>query len=288
MIIGYLYSEKIEKNEEEFIRICKEKDLDVVMLDISRPSTIDSQKFQEMEQCDIIYNDSGQDYAIQFIKIFEELGIKVIDSSKAYIDENKWNFYQKCVKYGIPAPLTIKLSKNDDDIKKELTEFNHWPVILKRVRGTWGEFVARANNVDEAIAVVEGFWEKGKTRNIPIIAQEFINSFSYRVTYIGDEVVQTAIKENNNWKCTGVYAKNFKTFDIDPALKDIVQKIMKYTDIKICGIDLLKRENNWFVIESNAEPALDFFEIERSILINKIVELLIRECSQECELLTLA
>lgn len=279
--IGYIYSGNIEKNEEDFIKICKEKDLDLVMLDITNPSSIDSKQVQEMEICDIIYNDSGKEYAIQFIKIFEEIGIKVIDSSKSYQDENKWNFYQKCIKYNIPSPLTIKLSKNIEQIKQELIEFNHWPVILKRVRGTWGEFVSRANNVDEAVAVVEKFWNKGGSKHIPIIAQEFVDSFSYRVTYIGNEILQTAIKENNNWKCTGVYATKFKTFDIDPKLKDIVNKIIKYTDIKICGIDLLKRGDEWVVIEVNAEPALDFFEIERTTLINKVIDLLIELSSQK-------
>lgn len=280
-VIGYIHSGKLGKNENDFLRISKEKGLEVRLLNISQ--SIDLKELQEMELCDIVYNDSGEDFAIEFIKIFENMGIPVMESSKAYFDENKWNFYEKCIKYGIPAPLTIKLSKNVEDIKKQLIEFNHWPVILKRVRGTWGEFVARANNVDEAVAVVEGFWNRGGTKHIPIIAQEFVDSFSYRVTYIGDEILQTAIKENNNWKCTGVYAKNFKTFDIDPTLKDIVQRIMKHTDIKICGIDLLKKGDEWLVIEANAEPALDFFEIERTMLIEKIIDLLIKECPQEPE-----
>jgi len=270
-VIGYIHSGRLTKGQEDFIEISINKRVEIVLIDISN---VDKLNFEIISCCDIIYNDSGEEFAIKCIKIFEEMGITVVESSKTYQDENKWNFYQKCVKYDIPAPTTIKLAKNIENIKQQLTEFNHWPVILKRVRGTWGEYVARANTIDEAIQVVEKFWDKG-TKKIPIIAQEFIDSFSYRVTYIGDEVVQTAIKENNNWKCTGVYAKNFKTFDIDPQLKEIVNKIMKYSDIKICGIDLLKRGDQWLVIEINAEPALDFFEIERLTLISKIIDLLI-------------
>ena len=276
MKIGYIHSSRLTRHQEDFIRISNDKNIDLILIDISDINNLD---FQVIQNCDIIYNDSGEDFAIQYIKIFEDMDIPVIDSSKSYQDENKWNFYEKCVKYDISTPLTIKLSKDVEQIKKELTEFNHWPVILKRVRGTWGEYVAKANNLDEALSIIERFWEKGN-KKIPIIAQEFIDSFSYRVTYIGDEVVQTAIKENNNWKCTGVYAKKFKTFDIDDKLKEIIKKIMRYTDIKICGIDLLKRGDEWLVIEVNAEPALDFFEIERETLISKVLDLLIH--NQSC------
>lgn len=270
--IGLMHSGKLTNSQADFIQISNNKNIDVILIDISDGNI----NFEDVQRCNIIYNDSGEEFAIQYIKMFESMGLPVIDSSRSYNDENKWNFYQKCIKYNIPAPLTIKLSKDMENIKEELISFNHFPVILKRVRGTWGEYVARANNLEEAVSVIEKFWDKG-TKKIPIIAQEFIDSFSYRVTYIDHEVVQTAIKENNNWKCTGVYAKNFKTFYIDENLKVIINKIMKHTDIKICGIDLLKKGNDWVVIEVNSEPALDFFEIERLTLISKIIDLLLEK-----------
>ncbi|MFA5856966.1 MAG: ATP-grasp domain-containing protein [Candidatus Pacearchaeota archaeon] len=272
LTIGYLYSGKIGKNEESFLKISKEKNLDVVLFDVTKP--VDEMDLLEIQKCDVIFNDSGDDFAINFVRIFEEMGKKVVESSKAYQNENKWNFNQICKRNNIPTPETILLSKDLEIARVQLTEFNHWPVILKRVKGTWGEYVEKAENIDNAIEVINRLWEKGGEK-LPIIAQDFMDSFSYRVTYIKDEIVQTAIKENNNWKCTGVYARNFKRFDVDSELKDIVQKIMNTFDIKICGIDLLKKDNHWYVIEVNTEPALDFFEEEREVLITKIIDLLI-------------
>jgi glutathione synthase/RimK-type ligase-like ATP-grasp enzyme len=86
--------------------------------------------------------------------------------------------------------------------------------------------------------------------------------------------VQTAIKENNNWKCTGVYAQNFKKFEIDDNLKSVIEKLMKSFDIKICGVDLLKRGDDWIVIEVNSEPALDFFPEETDWIIRKEIALI--------------
>ncbi len=109
------------------------------------------------------------------------------------------------------------------------------------------------------------------------IAQEFIKSPSYRVMTIGDEIVQTAIKENKGWEATGVYANHFKKFEVDKELKKIIEKIIKVFGIKICGVDFLKKGNNWLVLEINSQPGLDFFPAERKELISKILDFIKKE-----------
>ena len=47
--------------------------------------------------------------------------------------------------------------------------------------------------------------------------------------------------------------------------------------INVCGIDILKRGNQWLILEINTVPALDFFETEREMLVNKILDLLIKK-----------
>jgi len=272
-VIGYIYSSKIGRNGESFLKIAKMKDIDVILFDIS--AEIDERNLAEMDVCDVIYNDSGEDYAIFFTKIFESMGKIVVESSKAFYDENKWNTFVKCKKFNIPTPRTILLSNDIEIAKQQLIEFCEWPVIIKRVIGTWGEFVRKAENLDQAVLVIQELFDKGG-KKFPLIAQQFVESSSYRVTFIGKEIVQTAIKENNSWKCTGVYARNFKRFDVDDDLKEIVNKIMDNFNINICGIDLHLNDGKWYVIEVNTEPALDFFEDEREILINKIIDLLVK------------
>jgi len=271
-VLGILISgREMPDTTQRLITLAKESFMEVLILNIT--SEVSQEDLEKMIVCDIIFNDSGEDYAINYIKIFENIGIPVVESSKALIQENKWNFYKICVKNNIPAPKSILLDTDLEVAKKQLEEFNCWPVILKRVVGTWGDYVQKAENVDEAIEVMKKFWEKGN-QVMSIIAQEFVDSFSYRVTYIDDEIVQTAIKENNNWKCTGVYAQNFKKFDIDDNLKQVINKIMSSFDIKICGVDLLKRGDEWVVIEVNTEPALDFFQDETDFLLKKEIALI--------------
>src|SRR3989338_8981659 len=100
-------------------------------------------------------------------------------SSKAYYyTEDKWMFFVKCKENNLPVPKTNLLSKNLNLIKRELEEFNCWPVILKRIEGACGDYVEKADNYREALRIIKRFRKKGG-RSIPIIAQELIKSPSY-------------------------------------------------------------------------------------------------------------
>ena len=273
-VFGYIYDgQSIGKDEEIFLKLAPKKNVDLVMFNISKEIN-EKELENQVKRCDVIFNNSGEEFAYEIIKTFEALGKKVIDSSKTYYyTEDKWIFFLKCKENNIPTPETILLSENVNIAKKDLKNFNHWPVVLKRVWGTMGEYVEKADNMAEAEKIIKEFWEKGSEK-LPVIAQELIHSPSYRITIIGGEVVQTALKENKGWKSTGVYEKEFKKFEIDKELNKIVKKLVKIVNINVCGIDLLKKEDKWKVLEVNSTPAFDFFEDEREFLISKVFDLL--------------
>jgi len=280
-MIGYIYSDKKLKGDEKaFIKVAKKKNVGLIFFNLL-------ENFDEIElekkakKCDIFYNNSSEPFALEFLKTLEALGKKVIDSSKiGYYIEDKWMFYLKCKKNKIPIPKTILLSENLNFAKKDLKKFNHWPVILKRIEGTWGDYVDKADNLNDAGRIIKHFWKKGSEKK-PIIAQEFIHSPSYRITTIGDKIVQTAIKKNYGWKCTGVYEKKYDKFKIDSELNKIIKKLLKIIKINVCGIDLIKKQDKWIVLEVNSSPGLDFFEKERNQLVEKIIDLLLKKLKQK-------
>lgn len=273
--IGILFDERQSLGEEEkiFVNLAKKKKIKIVMMNISKIK--DEKEIKDkIKNCKVIFNNTGEGFGIEIAKTIEALGKKVVDSPKTYyFVEDKWMFFVKCKEHGIPIPETILLSENIQIAKSELKKFKKWPVILKRVYGTWGEYVEKADNLNQAERIIKKFWKKGSER-VPLIAQEFIRSPSYRVTLIGDKIIQTAIKENIGWKSTGVYEKKFEKFKVDKNLKEIIKKIKKFSGISICGIDFLKKEKQWIVIEINAEPGLDFFKNERKKLIGKVLNFL--------------
>jgi ribosomal protein S6--L-glutamate ligase len=276
-VIGYIFCERnLGKDEKFFLKEAKKRNINLIMFNLLKKM---NQKDIERKakKCKIIFNNSAEEFAPEFSKTLEELGKKVVDSSKAYYyTEDKWLFYLECKKHKILCPQTILLSENIHIAKEELKDFNHWPVILKRIYGTQGEFVDKANNLEQAEKIIEKFWKKGSER-LPIIAQECIISPCYRVTVIGNEIVQTALKKHRGWKATGVYAKITKKFRISKKLRKLINQVTNVIDIKVCGIDLLKKNNKWYVLEVNSTPAFDFFEDERQMLIGKVLDLLEKE-----------
>ena len=50
-----------------------------------------------------------------------------------------------------------------------------------------GEYVGKAKGMGEAEELIKKFWKKGAEK-LPIIAQEFVKSPSYRVTVIGNRI----------------------------------------------------------------------------------------------------
>ncbi len=272
--IGYIFNEPHLKNEEKsFLRIAKKKGIELMMINAAKD--LDEEEIRKkIRNCDLVFNNSAETFSEEIAKTIEELGKKVIESSKSfYYDEDKWMFFLKCKKYRIPTPKTILLSQNVSIAKKELEKFNQWPLVLKRIEGTNGEYVEKADNLTEAKKIIRRFWKRGSER-LPIIAQEFILSHvCYRATIINNKIVQTAIKESKNWKESGISVYSKKKFNIDEQLKKIVRKISKAFNLHIYGIDLFKVNGKWIVLEINSEPSFDFFKNKREI--NRMIGLVL-------------
>jgi len=282
--IGYIFNEPyLRKDEKIFLEVAKKKKVDLVMINTAKDLREEREEFKEkIKKCDIFFNNSAEDFALEIVKTIEELGKRVIEPSKEfYYIEDKWMFFLKCKEHKIPTLRTILLSQNWNIIKKELEEFKEWPVILKRIEGTNGEYVDKADNLKEAEKIINRFWKKGSNR-LPIIAQEFVHSPSFRVTVIGNKIVQTAIKNSKGWKATGVYLeeKNVKKFFVDKEIKIIINKINKVFKMKIYGVDLFKNNGKWLVLEINSAPGLDFFHKEEKILVGEILDLLKKEAKK--------
>ena len=68
-----------------------------------------------------------------------------------------------------------------------------------------------------------------------------------------------------------MFSENFDKFKIDKELKKILAKIIRFTPINICGVDLLKKNGKWLVLEVNSTPSLDFFDEEYEHLVGLVL-----------------
>jgi len=276
-VIGYIYYNlEFSIEDKLFIKVAKKKGIELVFFNLEEEIN-EAEMEDKIKRCSVIYNNTEDLLGLELVKTFEELGKKVIEpSSVFYYTEDKWMFALKCKEAKIPCPETILLPLNLVRAKQELEKFHQWPVVLKRIDKSRGRFVEKADNLDEAVLVIRKYWRKSSER-IPIIAQEFVKSYSYRILAFDGKVVQVALKRGSGWKLTGEYSKRFGRFKIDAELKKIVKKTAAMTKIRILGIDVLRKKKKWFVLEANAQPDFRFFESEHEKLVQKTLNILKKE-----------
>lgn len=272
--IGFITNTRLPNIEDKkFKRLAKKVGVDLIVFNAAKGMNLPELE-AKTKACDIIFNDEADYISLELAKTLETLGGRVVELSKTfYYTEDKWLTYLKCLKHRIPVPKTMLLSTDFVSIKKELKDFNQFPVVLKRIEGFRGYFVDKADNIKEAVEVIKKFWKKGENK-FPILAQEFVHSHSYRVLLIDNKVIQTAIKKSDNWKATGTASCRFYKFKIDAELRRILQKLKKITDIAICGYDFAKRNGHWLLIEINAQPSYKFFDNEYDLVIEKVLRYL--------------
>lgn len=201
--------------------------------------------------------------ALEMTKTFEGMGKHVIDSSRSfYYKEDKWLFYQTCVKHHLPTPITYYIPRDIAASRAKLRQIlDDGPVVFKGVFSDTGRAVKRALTYEDALHVIKSLHKK--TGLMPLVAQRYIahGKVSYRVTLAGDRIIQAIVKYGKNWKEGKLYWKNekYRTFKPDRKLSALCVKTAKAFGMEWCGIDLMKdADGKWHLIEVNSCPSMDF------------------------------
>jgi glutathione synthase/RimK-type ligase-like ATP-grasp enzyme len=201
--------------------------------------------------------------SLELTKTFEGMGKRVVDSSKSYYyGEDKWMFYQQCVKHKLPTPLTYYIPRDIAASRTKLKRvLDEGPVVFKGILSDTGKAVKRALTYDDALRVLKTL--RKKTGTMPIIAQRYIphGTVSYRVTLAGDKIIQSIVKQGKNWKEGKLFWKNenYRTFKPDAKLVKLCKKTAKVFSLDWCGIDLMRdAAGKWHLIEVNSCPSMDF------------------------------
>ena len=201
--------------------------------------------------------------ALEMCKTFEGLGKRVIDSSKSfYYGEDKWMFYQQCVKHRLPTPMTYYIPRDIVASRTKLKQIlDEGPVVFKGTFSDTGRAVKRALTYEDALRVIKSLHKK--VGIMPLIAQRFVDhgKVSYRVTLAGDKIIQSVVKVGKNWKEGKLFWKNekYRRFTPDKKLAALCRKTAKVFGLEWCGIDLMRdAKGKWYLIEVNSCPSMDF------------------------------
>lgn len=167
--------------------------------------------------------------------------------------------HQKCynfAKKNILQPKTWYFLNNKQISKLKILTY---PLIAKHKLGRKSENIYMIKNFKKA----EEFFLKNNLENYLI--QEFIPTFSYiRVFVVGDEVLGAMEREKKNKIPEPGQKTNpgTKSHQI-PLNKQLIEISLNGTKAEkndICGVDIIKYKNKYYLIEANRSPMFKSFE----------------------------
>lgn len=278
MAIGYIYiANRITPEERALFDYAKRWRVKIIPINAVKCQS-PLQLSRIAKKCRVAILNSAEPMAMEMAKVLEYYGTKILDSTNAfYYSENKWMFYVKCRRHKIPVPRTILIPYNIRNARKELKQLlKSGAIIIKGVDTSNGDFVERAKNIKQAMSLIKKI--RGKT-HAPIIAQEYIKNCHkvYRVLIIGDKVVQSIIKRSKGWKCTGAYLYDYiPNFTPTPKLKKMCLKMTRFLNLPWCGIDVMRKNNQWVFIEANSSPGMEFLDDDMPKMYQELLKYVVK------------
>jgi len=156
--------------------------------------------------------------------------------------------------HAIPMPKTY-ISSTISTARELLSKLSY-PIIMKFPQGTQGKGVMFADSFGSASSILDALSALKQS----FIIQEYVDTggTDVRALVVGDKVVATmARKSTGDEKRANIHAGGVgESYELDSYSKDICIKAARATGVEICGVDLLERNKDHLVIETNISPGL--------------------------------
>lgn len=282
-VVGVSYAKTSNRNRSQyktFFSLLRKK-VDMVLLPVEnyiRKEEIESKVSKCSLFLDYATYEPYTQIGIELVKTIEHFGVKVINPTKSfYYQEDKWMFYLHCLRHRIPTPETYLLSgEATENIKFLEGILAKGKLVLKAVDSDKGLCVEKVHNLRRVIQVIRKLREKTDSA---LIAQRFLGGHKecWRVTVIGDKVVQGVVKKGGSWKVSGARHKKIELFSVPQELKNLAVKVSKAMEMPWCGIDLIEHDGKWQVLEVNGRPSMSMILSDRKRVLNELVNYLYRE-----------
>ena len=241
MKIGLLYS-RIRKDEKLLLNELRERDHDVVKIDVRKQQFSISDPPSEFEDLDLVLDrclaTSRSLYATKFAEAYD---VPVVNSPEtAEICADKVKNSLALEQADIPTPNTeVAFTK---DAALEIVEEFGYPCILKPVVGSWGRLMAKLDTRDAAEAVLEHKETLGHYEHKIFYIQEFVDKpgRDIRVLATDGEPVAAMVRSSDHWLTNAAKGAKTDTFELDDEALDLVERASEAVGGGLLGIDLME------------------------------------------------
>lgn len=231
----------------------------------------------------IITRQTGMTYqSHSLLQFLQHQDIRVINTSQAIHNaEDKYATTQCLSQAKIPIPKTILLQPQTT--QNYLTQNIGFPFVIKTIYGAKGDGVFLVTPSSSYASTLEKI--KNTTKDIPLLAQEFIASSrgrDLRVFVVGDKAIGCVQRSSANpekqFKANVALGGTATYIEITPEIEKIAVQSTKALGLDIAGVDLLFTNNGYTVCEVNSSPSFEGFEKDAHVNVpRKILEYTIKD-----------
>jgi ribosomal protein S6--L-glutamate ligase len=173
---------------------------------------------------------------------------------------------------GVPVPKTLILNskKRDDIISKSVELVGGYPCVIKKVTGSEGRYVGLVNSRKELDDFIEGLPNKSISGKKGVLLQEYIaesKGTDFRVYCVGKEVLG-AIKRTSSgedFRANVSLGGKAEKAEVPKEMEKFAKKIMKKGGFLFAGIDFIKSNGGYLVVEVNTSADFKGFETATGI-----------------------
>jgi RimK family alpha-L-glutamate ligase len=227
---------------------------------------------------DFIYsigNDEKNKYILYFFKNNSKAKIWPDDLDL----DDKFNEGVFLSSLGVATPKTILMNnKNNENIERLSIEIGGFPFVIKKVSGSEGKYVSLVKSKEDVLNFIKKLPHPSITGKKNIIFQEYLKNSKgtdFRVFCVGDKILG-AIKrtsQNGDFRANISLGGKAEKFDLNPEMLDYSEKIIKNGKFLLVGIDFIKNNDKYLVIEINNSANFEGFEKSTGIdVAGKIVD----------------
>ncbi len=255
-IIGNLNS----KNTQDLVSFCNSLNHETLVLGINEIIF----DFRKAEPVVLLGNKKLEDFDRIIFRGFSEhtdeakiiasyLKHKRVPFSESVLGYNPGYFPNKIyqsfllLKNKIPIPQTVALSATK--VALRIPEYMNYPFVLKNPDSSQGKGIYLIKNKKDLSEI--------KLENCFYICQEYIkHKFSFRLLTLGGKIVGAVKNINARGEFKSNVSRGGRTIQttLSKDLKDLTKRIFQVIPYDFAGIDLLRRDNKFFVLEVNSTP----------------------------------
>lgn len=207
------------------------------------------------------------------IRHMERPGGPVMVNSSAAImaARDKLLAHQMFAEAGIPFPRTV-LARQPSDVAKMVRLVGGPRVILKLMSGTHGKGVMLAKDFEEIQASLETVWALNET----LLIQEYVEcgGKDIRVITVGGRVLGAMQRtaKLGSFRANVHQGAHVEAHPLDEELEWLALRATEVLGLDVSGVDLVRGERGYSVIEVNSAPGFEGFE--RATNVNVAAEIL--------------